>query len=149
MQWRGHEGAATQLRLVLDTNVLVSVLVFGGSLNWIQESWRTGLIKPLESLQTTVELIGVLSYSKFNLDSAEIESFLSDYLPWAEMVDVPEGLGVPDPRDPNDRPFLGLAIADNADALVTGDTDLLVLAPEFPIPIITPRELREKLVAQI
>ena len=52
---------------------------------------------------------------------------------------------MPNPRDPNDRPFLELAIAGNADALVTGDNDLLALAPDFPVPIITPRELMERL----
>ena len=136
------------MRLVLDTNVLVSVLVFGGSLHWIQQSWRGGLIVPIEGQQTTVELIGVLSYSKFGLNSIEIASLLEDYLPWAEVVDVPDGLDVPTPRDPNDRPFLELAIAGNADALVTGDNDMLVLAPEFPVPIITPRELSERLIAR-
>ena len=133
------------MRLVLDTNVLVSVLVFGGSLYWITQFWRRGLIVPIESHQTTGELIGVLSYNKFGLNSVEITSLLEDYLPWAEVVEVPGGLDVPTPRDPNDWPFLELAIAGNADALVTGDADLLVLAPDFPIPIITPRELRERL----
>ena len=135
------------MRLVLDTNVLVSVLVFVGSLYWIQESWRAGLIIPLESQQTTVELINVLSYSRFNLNSAELESVLEDYLPWAEVVDVPGGLDVPEPRDPNDRPFLELALAGHADALVTGDNDLLSLAGEFSTPIITPRQLLERLTA--
>ena len=137
------------MRLALDTNVLVSVLVFVGSLYWIQESWQAGLIVPLESQQTTVELIGVLSYSRFNLNSAELESVLEDYLPWAEVVDVPGGLDVPDPRDPNDRPFLELALAGQADALVTGDNDLLVLSSGFSLPIITPRELRERLFAEL
>ena len=39
-------------------------------------------------------------------------------------------------------------MAGNADALVTGDNDLLILAPEFPVPIITPRELREQLFTE-
>ena len=59
---------------------------------------------------------------------------------------MPVDLAVPQPRDPNDRPFLELALAGHADALVTGDNDLLVLADEFSIPIITPRELKELLV---
>ncbi len=137
------------MRLVLDTNVLVSVLVFGGSLYWIQQSWQGGLIVPIESQQTTGELIGVLSYSKFGLNSFEIASLLEDYIPWVEVVDVPGGSDVPTPRDPNDQPFLELAMAGNADALVTGDNDLLVLAPEFSIPIITPAQLRQRLVSTI
>ena len=137
-----------QLRLVLDTNVLVSALLFRrGSLRWILNSWQSGQIVPIRSTQTIVELVRVLSYAKFNLNSLDVARVLDTFLPWCEIVDVPEELTVPTPRDPSDRPFLALALAGNADALVTGDNDLLVLAQEFPIPIITPHELREWLLA--
>ena len=136
------------IRLVLDTNVVVSVLLFEhGSLNWILESWRSGQILPLASELTNEELNRVLTYPRFNLGNIELQATLNAYLAWAEVVEVPEGLTVPTPRDPSDRSFLELAIAGNADALVTGDGDLLALAPEFSIPIITPRELRERMAA--
>ena len=113
------------------------------------ESWRSGQIVPIISDQTSAELNRVLSYPRFNLDSIELQMALDAYLEWAKAVEVPEGLTLPTPRDPSDRPFLELAIAGNADALVTGDSDLLTLAPDFPIPIITPRELRQKLIGEI
>jgi uncharacterized protein len=43
-------------------------------------------------------------------------------------------------RDPNDNKFLELAVAGNADYIVTGDKDLLVLNPFRNIRIITPKE---------
>ena len=136
------------MRLVLDTNVVVSVLLFGhGSLSWIMESWRSGQILPIISEATSAELKRVLSYPRFNLDSIELQTALDAYFEWAEEVDVAVGLTVPNPRDPTDRPFLELAIAGNADALVTGDNDLLVLGPELPVPIITPRELRARVLS--
>jgi predicted nucleic acid-binding protein len=61
------------------------------------------------------------------------------------MVEVSEPPVVPDCRDPKDRPFLELASFARADALVTGDADLLALAQVFPVPIITPHELRSRL----
>ena len=67
------------------------------------------------------------------------------YLPYCEMVDVGEPPVVPDCRDPPDRPFLELALACRADALVTGDSDLLALTPVFSVPILTPNGLRELL----
>ncbi len=67
---------------------------------------------------------------------------LDDYLPWCEMITMPELLSVPNCRDPHDRPFLELTLAGGVDALVTSDTDLLALVPEFSVPIITPRELQ-------
>lgn len=136
------------MRLVLDTNVLVSALLFRrGSLRWILQSWQSGEIVPLRSTWTLVELVRVLSYAKFGLSTGELGRVIGTYSPWTESVEVPDGLTVPTPRDPNDLPFLELAIAGNADALVTGDNDLLTLAPGFPVPIITPRELRDLLAA--
>ena len=67
------------------------------------------------------------------------------YRPWCEIIAVSEPPDVPECRDPSDRPFLELALTAQADALVTGDTDLLVLAPMFAIPIITPSDLQTRL----
>ena len=147
MQWRGQDEVRILLRLVLDTNVLISVLLFrSGSLRWILNAWESSLIVPLRSARTISELVRVLSYRKFDLSGEQVERLVATYLPWAEVVEIPETLDVPVPRDLNDRPFLELALAGQADALVTGDNDLLALASEFTVPIITPRELKERLI---
>jgi uncharacterized protein len=133
-------------RLVLDTNVLLSALLFNlGSLSWIRDAWQSEAICPLASRDTTSELIRVLSYPKFHLSDNERDDLLADYLPWCETIKISEAPNVPDCRDPFDRPFLELARAANADALVTGDKDLLILASVFSIPIITPREFKKNL----
>ena len=136
----------TRSRLVLDTNVLVSALVFpAGSTSWLRTAWQSGTIRPLASRETTTELIRVLAYPKFRLDEDERDDLLSDYLPWCETVVVRDLSAVPDCRDHHDRAFLALASAGRADALATGDGDLLALTPVFPIPIISPATLREHL----
>ncbi len=71
----------------------------------------------------------MLAYPKFRLDSAEQEQLLGDYMPWVQVVRIPE----PPPaartcRDPFDLPFVHLAIAGRAQVLVSGDRDLLALA---------------------
>ena len=91
------------------------------------------------------ELERVLLHPKFNLFRAQAEALIEDYRPWCEMVTITEPPDVPDCRDPRDRPFLELAVAAQADALVTGDNDLLALASVFAVPIITPAELRSRL----
>ena len=132
-------------RLVLDTNVLLSALLFpGGSLSWLRHAWQSETVRPLASLATTEELIRVLFYPKFRLTRDEREDLLADYLPWCETVDVSRPPVVPDCRDPFDRPFLELALVGKADALVTGDHDLLALAPAFPVPILTPKTIRDR-----
>ena len=132
-------------RLVLDTNVLVSALLFPtGAVSWLRDAWQAQAVVPLASRETTAELIRVLSYPKFQLTDDEREDLLADYLPWCETVSVSGPLAIPECRDPFDRPFLELALVGHADALVTGDEDLLALAPVFSVLILTPHELKER-----
>ena len=137
----------TPFRPVLDTNVLVSTLLFhSGALSWLRGAWRSGRIRPLAGRQTTAELIRVLAYPKFALSDGERQDLLDDYLPFCETVTVPEPPPtVPECRDPFDRPFLELALVARADALVTGDGDILALAKAFPVPILSPAAFERRL----
>ena len=73
----------TPVRPVLDTNVLVSALLFhSGALSWLRGAWRSGRIRPLAGRQTVAELIRVLAYPKFALSDAERQDLLDDYLPF-------------------------------------------------------------------
>ncbi|MGE0256335.1 MAG: putative toxin-antitoxin system toxin component, PIN family [Alphaproteobacteria bacterium] len=133
-------------RVVLDTNVLLSALLFrAGALAWLRHSWQSGTILPLASHDTAAELVAVLAYPKFRLTAREREELLGDYLPWCETVRVPAGIAVPDCRDPFDRPFLEIALAGKADVLLTGDRDQLALAAVFAVPILTPAAFRGRL----
>ena len=133
-------------RIVLDTNVLLSALLFhAGALSWLRLAWQSEAIHPLASHDTTTELIRVLSYPKFKLTSDEREDLLGDYLPWCETVTVPNKIKLPDCRDPFDRAFLALALTTKADALITGDKDLLVLSHLFAVPILKPAEFRDRM----
>ena len=136
----------TPPRVVPDTNVLVSALLFtGGSLSWLRAAWQSGAVVPLASRETTKELIRVLGYPKFRLTAQEGEDLLADYLPWCETITRRTDIDVPDCRDPFDRSFLEVALSGRADALVTGDGDLLALAPTFPVPILSPHALQRLL----
>ena len=87
-------------RVVLDTNVVVSALVFGGgAAARIRHAWQAGRIAPLASTATAVELVRVLSYPKFKLSASEQEELLADYMPWVEVVRIPN----PPPTAPSCR----------------------------------------------
>ena len=136
----------TPRRLVLDTNVFLSALVFHvGSPAWLRRAWQSGTVRPLASRDTTAELIRVLHYPKCRLTRGEREDLLDDYLPRCETIPVPASIEVPECRDPFDRPFLELTLAAGADALLTGDKDLLELAGGFPVPILAPAAFRRRL----
>lgn len=128
--------------VVLDTNVVLSALVFtGGMAGRVRSLWQQGQFTPLVSQDTTRELMQVLAYPKFRLSSQEQEELLADYLPYARVVRwVGRPAGVPDCRDPDDVKFLELAIAGRARVLVTGDKDLLVLSGHVRFQILTPAQ---------
>lgn len=118
------------LRVVLDTSVVLSALVFGrGPVGRVRDAWQAQTIIPLACTATTRELVRVLGYRKFALSAAEQEDLLADYLPWVQIVEVMQPPpDVPPCRDPFDLPFVHLAVVGRAHALVSGDHDLLDLA---------------------
>ena len=78
-------------RTVLDTNVLVSALLFGGLPGKLHGLWVAKRFPPLLSKDTFAEFNKVLVYRKFRLTSAEIAALVEDeLLPFAEVVNVAE-----------------------------------------------------------
>ena len=126
-------------RVVLDTNVVLSALVFpSGPSGEIRRAWQARAFVPLVSSDTASELMRVLAYPKFKLSAADREELLADYLPYTEAVKIPEPPPkVPDCRDTFDTMFLHLATAGKANAIVTGDRDLLALAGQTNFRIVT------------
>lgn len=121
------------MRVVLDTNVVLSALVFGGAVAArLRHAWQQGRFGPMVNTATAHELIRVLSYPKFRLSLLDQEELLADYLPYAKTVNMPHlPPMVPKCRDPMDVPFMQLAVAGKARVLVSGDRDLLALAAPF------------------
>ena len=139
-------GSQGIVRAVFDTNIVVSALLFGsGRLSWLRTAWREGGVVPLVCKESADELVRVLRYPKFDLSETLRNELLGEFLPYAEVVTLKGVPELPVCRDPHDQKFLQLAAAAEADLLVTGDADLLVLADRFPIPIIAPVELSERL----
>jgi putative PIN family toxin of toxin-antitoxin system len=130
-------------RVVLDTNVVLSALLFGGSqAARVRTGWQSRQFVPLASAATARELVRALAYPKFRLSPAEQAELLADYLPWVQVTLIPDPPpSVPRCRGPFDAPFLVLSRAGGAKALVSGDGDLLALAGSPTLcPILTVRE---------
>lgn len=130
-------------RVVLDTNIVLSALLFSsGRLAWIRHAWQHQQLEPLVCRDTVSELLRVLAYPKFKLSAEEQKDLLGDFLPYAEVIALPTPWpDLPACRDEQDQVFLVLAHAGKADALVTGDADILALRDVFPGRILTADEL--------
>jgi len=112
------------VRMVLDTNILISALLFKGELSRMVELWQTGKIVPILSKETFDELKTVLEYPKFSLSHSEVKSLIeNEILPFFEAADVTKQIKGAC-RDPEDDKFISCAISANADCIVTGDKDL-------------------------
>lgn len=136
-------------RVVLDTNCLVSALIFSrGTCAWLRQAWQRQRFVALASHDTVSELLRVLDYPTFKLTRHEKETLLYEFLPHVETVKVGSTPGeLPDIRDPDDSMFLALAVVARADALVSGDNDILAVKAQFGIPILTVAELADWLQA--
>lgn len=135
-------------RVVLDTNVALSALVFSrGRLGALRLAWQEVRCLLLLSQITAAELMRALAYPKFKLAADEQQELLGDYLPYCNIVRMPtQAPRTPICRDPFDLPFLQLAVVGKADYLVTGDRDLLALAGDFSCPIVTSAQFLSEIV---
>lgn len=128
------------MRLVLDTNVLVSGLLFpGGPPSRLVKAWRAGAFDLVISDFVLDELVRTWQHLTPRLKVApnDLADFLDTIGVRAELLRVDADMlaqaGAAKLRDPNDLPILALLIRSAADFLVTGDKDLLVLADAYPI----------------
>ncbi len=122
------------LRVVLDTNVLVSGLAYPGSVpGQIVTAWRQGGLEVALSRYILDELARVLPrLPRVHMTPAEIRDLADSFMFLADVVE-PVGARDEDLRDPADQPVLLTLLAAKADYLVTGDKDLLALASRYPI----------------
>lgn len=138
----------TPVRVVLDTNCLVSALIFSrGKAGQLRAAWQRGDVIPLVCRESITELIRVLGYPKFKLDQEDIESLLADILPWAETLEMDISHdAIESLRDKDDAVFIRLAQAAGAAFLISGDKHLLELRDIFPeLHIVSLAEFMERI----
>jgi len=132
-----------RLRVVLDTNVLVSGLAYPESVpGRILSAWQQGALGVVLSRYILDEMVRVLPRLKrIKLDSAEIRDLADSFMFMAEIVE-PSGKVEKSLRDKADLPVLQTLQAAKADYLITGDKDLLALAGKYSI--VTPAQFWER-----
>ena len=113
------------MRVVLDTNVIVSALLFTGVSSTLVPLWQGGAITALVSRSILEEYLRVLGYPRFKLSEADIKGLIEEeVLPYVEVVSPRRRLRVVD-RDPSDNKFIECAVRGKARVIVSGDKDLL------------------------
>ena len=127
----------SKIRIVLDSNVILSAGLFKGSAprQALDKASTTGQI--LMSSEIIVELTDIFNRPKFDKYSSKQlrNEFLNDFLAIVENVQIVQKITAC--RDRKDDKFLELAVNGNANYIITGDQDLLVLNPFQDIAIIS------------
>ena len=128
--------------VIIDTNVIVSALLFGGKPGELIRLWKTGEIQPLISKEITEQYLRVLAYPKFNLSEKEI-SFLFNHeiLNYFKAVRIKPGrweTTIED--DPSDDMFIRCAVSGMGNIIISGDRHLLDLKSYDQIRILSVSE---------
>ena len=126
------------MRVVLDTNVIVSA-VLGGASRAILELWRQGRFTLILTNDVLREYDMVLRRPKFGLSVAVVDGIIDDLFREAEFAVVTRRVTVVE-ADPGDNMFLEAALAGNAVCLVSGGKHLLALKNCQGVAIHTPRD---------
>lgn len=132
-------------RVVIDTNVLISALLFSGTGDEVRILWKTKKIIFLISKDVLEEYLKVLSYPKFGLTEDEIKTILAEeLLPFVTTIKVKSRIEHIE-EDPDDDKFLSLAVDGRADYIISGDKHFLNLKSFRSVEILTIRNFLDKL----
>ncbi|MBE9186334.1 putative toxin-antitoxin system toxin component, PIN family [Microcoleus sp. LEGE 07076] len=118
------------MKVVLDTNIFISGWLWGGRPDRVLKLAEVHLITVCASEELLDELQSTLTQDKFISKLQALRVNINDLMSRTrELVEIYpiSTIDVPELRDANDNMILGTAIAADADVIVTGDLDLLVL----------------------
>ena len=125
------------MRVVLDTNVVVSAILFGGKPRQILEAALAGHFRICLSDPMAAELHGVLGRPKFGFRGQIVQNIVSELSSLAEWV-TPQHHSHLVKDDPDDNHVIDCAIEADADYLVSGDRHLLKIGTCGKTQILTP-----------
>jgi putative PIN family toxin of toxin-antitoxin system len=133
-----------EIKVVIDTNVIISAILFDGIPGELIPLWKSSRIKPLASKEIIDEYIKVLAYPKFELSEAEINYILyNEILTHFDIIQIKESPMITK-VDPSDDKFIHCTKAGKANLIISGDQHLLKLKSYGKIKIQTPSQFLKK-----
>ncbi len=135
------------MRVVLDTNTVISGFLWGGYPRQIIDMVRNQQISIYTSSPLIEELLDVLNRPKFAQRLQKViqetpESLVKNYQKLVEVVEISamENIVI---NDPDDDQVLACAISANADYIISGDQDLLTIKIYQNIPIVNSNQFMQ------
>ena len=129
------------MRIVIDTNVIVSGVFFGGLPRKVLELWRSNsfeLISSPDILEEYEDVLNRLVQKTKRADNQIVERFMKLVVQDCIVIHPKHDLKIS--RDPDDDKFVNCALSGGALYIVSGDSDLLDIEKVDGLDIITARE---------
>lgn len=126
------------MKIVLDTNVLISGIFFSGPPYQVLKAWQKGKIQIALSNEIITEYHRVAEELSVKFPDVEISQILELLTIHSEMVDT-QGLEVSVCEDPDDNMFITCALASKSKVIVSGDKHLLKISGYQEIEVLKPR----------
>ena len=132
------------MRVILDSNVVMSGVFFGGVPGKILSAWRDRRVDLVLSPSILDEYLRVGALLGVRYESTNFERFAALLALNAAVIDAPEHLGVQICTDPDDDKFLACALVARIQRIVSGDPHLLNVSGWNGIEVIKPRTFVER-----
>jgi putative PIN family toxin of toxin-antitoxin system len=130
------------MRVVLDTNVFISGILFSGPPSNILKAWANQTFKLVLSQQILDEYQRVAEALSSKFPTIDIDPIIEIVTIHGEFVDT-QGLSIRVCKDPDDNKFIECAVAGNSKIIISGDKHLLKLDGYQGITILNPRNFVE------
>jgi putative PIN family toxin of toxin-antitoxin system len=127
------------LRIIVDTNVLMSAILFGGTPARILQAWREATVGLVMSPEIIDEYVRVAERLSARYPGVDVQRILALIVQNGEVVQD-SLLPVPVCEDPDDDKFLACAVAANVEVIVSGDKKLRAVSGYAGIRVVTPRQ---------
>ena len=130
------------MKVVVDTNVLISGVFFGGMPSQVLEAWRDGRIGLVVSPEILEEYRRVGEELAAQFPGVSLAPLLALLVMTAEIIEPP-GLPEQVSRDPDDDKFIACALAGDCQLIISGDRHLLEISGYRGVKVVAPREFLE------
>jgi len=130
------------MKVVVDTNVLISGVFFGGMPSRVLEAWRDGKIDLVVSPDIVEEYRRVGEELAARFTGVSLAPLLALLVMTAEIIEPP-GLPEQISKDPDDDKFIACALAGDCQFIISGDKDLLEVSGYQGVEVVAPREFLE------
>lgn len=126
------------MRIVLDTNVLISGIYFSGPTGRILAAWRSGKLQLAVSIEILEEYFNVAERLASRYSGVEYEGVLGLIIQNTQLL---QGADLPEPvsEDPEDDKFLACALASNTRIIASGDSELRKVSGYADFWVLTPK----------